>query len=652
VDLVSFSLHYRPDVDGLRTVAVLPVVLFHAGLGAFSGGFVGVDVFFVISGFLITSMIAKEASERRFSIVKFYERRVRRIFPAFFAMLAAACALAWFILPVADMNDFGQSVVASTAFSSNVLFWMQAGYFDGAAHSKPLLHTWSLAVEEQFYIFFPLFLVALYRVARRFVNASVLVVLVASFVACLWMTSRDASTAFYVAPFRAWELLIGSVLAIGAFPSITRAWLRELCVASGLAMIAVAVFVFTEATAFPGVAAALPCVGAALVIHGGSSGLTIAGRVLTNAPAVFIGKISYSLYLWHWPLIVFSLYWNAGPLTPLQTASVLLASFLAAVASWRFVEQPFRARADAQGNDGAPRVARRPLFLAAAFASAFAIVFGLATFKTRGWPQRVSPAVLALDDARNDRSPDRKRCHADDHKQIAYADKCRYGAAPPLPTTVAVWGDSFAPEIGYELGARAADQGVAMSFTSYSACPPIIGLPALVDSGSLCEQHNQMMVAALSKDAAVHTVILAARFENYLKRYRPDDFLAAYERVVTALTKAGKRVVVMYPVPKPPGHVPTLLAQKAHAGHDPHALVIDKAFWQSDNAAAIALLDRLVRDGGGRVIGAHVEALLCPDGRQCKLMNGDDVLYYDENHLSLAGARFVLPAFDVIWSAP
>jgi peptidoglycan/LPS O-acetylase OafA/YrhL len=645
------SLKYRPDVDGLRSVAVLPVVLFHAGLGVFSGGFVGVDVFFVISGFLITSMIAAEARDARFSIVKFYERRVRRIFPAFFAMVAAACVLAWFILPVADMNDFGQSVFASTVFSSNMLFWMQAGYFDGAAHTKPLLHTWSLAVEEQFYIFFPLFLVALYKVARRFVRASVLVVLVVSFAACLWMTSRDASTAFYVAPFRAWELLIGSALAIGAFPAVTRAWLRELVVAAGLAMITVAVFAFTEETLFPGVAAALPCVGAALVIHGGASGPTRVGRVLTNAPAVFIGKISYSLYLWHWPLIVFSLYWNAGPLTPLQIASVLLASFLASVASWRFVEQPFRAPA-ANGERGAHRVARRPLFLGAAFVSAFAIAFGLATFKMRGWPQRVSATVVKLDDARNDRSPDRKRCHADDKKQIAYADKCRYGVPAPAAPTIAVWGDSFAPEIGRELGALAADKGVAMSFTSYSACPPIVGLPALVEAGSLCEKHNQMMLAALAQDEAVHTVILAARFESYAKKYGAAPFLAAYERVVTALAQAGKRVVLVYPVPKPPAHVPTLLAQKEHAGVDPRTVFIEKSFWQSDNAEAIATLDRLVRDGGGRVIAARVEALLCADGTRCLLMNGDDVLYYDENHLSLAGARFVLPAFDVIWSAP
>lgn len=655
---------YRPDVDGLRAIAVLPVVLYHAGLGAFSGGYVGVDVFFVISGFLITSMIHGEVREKRFSIVRFYERRVRRIFPAFFAMVFACCALAWWVLPVADMRAFGESVAASTLFSSNVLFWLQAGYFDDAAHMKPLLHTWSLAVEEQFYIAFPLFLVLIEKIAPRRVALAVVAVLIASFAACVVVTARDAGTAFYIAPLRAWELMIGAALAVGAIPRVTSGLARELMSVAGLAMVLGAVCLFSGDTAFPGFAAAVPCVGAALVIHAGVSDAEardgfaqpLGARILALAPVVFVGKISYSLYLWHWPLLVFSTFWNVGPepLDATQTGSIVLAAFCAAVFSWRFIEQPFRARAE--GRRSPLLAARASLFAAAAVAMLLATGFGAATAIADGWPSRVGEDARRLDRARHDRSPDRARCHADDKNQIPWEKKCRYGAPAPVAPTLALWGDSFAPELGVELGNVAAPKNVALVFSSYSACPPAIGVEEIARKMPLCAQHNEMMLASLQAAASIRTVILNARYDAYV---RPENaakkfglgpaYLAGLDRLARALRDAGKRVVVVYPTPEPPAHVPTLLARYAHVGRDVHEPHIDRARFDSQNAATTAVLDKLVADGVAAAARPH-EAL-CDEAR-CKLMEGDAVLYFDDAHLSLAGARHVMPQLASIWSDP
>jgi len=263
---------YRADIDGLRALAVLPVVFFHARLGPFTGGFVGVDVFFVISGFLITQLIVADVDRDRFSLRHFYERRVRRLFPALFAMLAVALLAAALLFLPADFRTFGRNVVGATLFVSNIFFWLQSNYFDGPAEIKPLLHTWSLAVEEQFYIVFPLLLVWLLKRRRESVVAVIAAVAVASFVASVVAVARDASTAFYLTPFRIWELMIGSLLALGAVPPLRTPREGEVAAGLGLALFLAAVVGFTEMTIFPGSTALLPVLGAALIIHAGSAG--------------------------------------------------------------------------------------------------------------------------------------------------------------------------------------------------------------------------------------------------------------------------------------------------------------------------------------------------------------------------------------------
>src|SRR6056297_20083 len=337
-------MHYRADIDGLRALAVLPVLAFHAGLAPFSGGFVGVDVFFVISGYLIAGLILPRIRAGRFSLLEFYERRARRLLPALFVVMAVSGALAAALFLPAELREFGQSAVAATLFASNVLFSRETGYFETEAALKPLLHTWSLGVEEQFYLLFPLLLMAL--AARRAGRVALVPVLAALALASLalaaWAVPRAPAFAFYLLPTRLWELMLGALLAVAPLPALRRRAVREAAAAAGLAAILWAMLRYSEATPFPGPAALLPCLGAALVIHAGASGPTAVSRALSLGPVVFVGLISYALYLWHWPVLVFAEYAAVRELTTVETGAALALSGVLAALTWRFVERPFR----------------------------------------------------------------------------------------------------------------------------------------------------------------------------------------------------------------------------------------------------------------------------------------------------------------------
>ncbi|HYK43019.1 MAG TPA: acyltransferase, partial [Thermoanaerobaculia bacterium] len=317
----SSSLSYRPEIDGLRGVAVVLVVLFHAGFGC-PGGYVGVDVFFVISGFLITSLIWKDLEGERFTFARFWERRARRIVPALVAVVAATLFAGWFLLLPADYERLGRSAASQAVFAANVHFWLTGGYFAPAAAEQPLLHTWSLALEEQFYWIVP---VALFLVfgARRFerrrssmILAAIGCGIVSSFTLSVWGVAHHPSAAFYLLPTRAWELLLGSLVAflpMRSQPSQGRA-VRELAAIGGVALILLAAFGYRATTPFPGAAALAPCLGAALWIRSNgretsaSPAPTLAGSVLSRPLPVFVGLASYSLYLWHWPFLAFARY--------------------------------------------------------------------------------------------------------------------------------------------------------------------------------------------------------------------------------------------------------------------------------------------------------------------------------------------------------
>ena len=336
------KLTYRADIDGIRAVAVLAVIFYHADVKFFSGGYIGVDIFFVISGYLITTILLRELDENEFSLARFYERRIRRIFPALFAFMTVTLVVSSIFFDANEFQEFSKSLIATTLFSSNILFWTQSGYFEGPSELKPLLHTWSLAVEEQFYIFFPLLLALLARYVRPRLAPALAGITLISFAINIYGLNHDPSGAFYLAHMRVWELLMGSILATRIIPTKINLHTRNLLGLIGLGMISVPVFLYTIDTPFPGAAAIIPTFGTVLIIYSGDESKTFIGRILGFWPIVFIGQISYSLYRWHWPLIVFARYYAIIELKAHETAGVLLAIFILSSLSWRFIETPFR----------------------------------------------------------------------------------------------------------------------------------------------------------------------------------------------------------------------------------------------------------------------------------------------------------------------
>jgi peptidoglycan/LPS O-acetylase OafA/YrhL len=405
------GLKYRADIDGLRAVAVLSVLAFHIGLIGFKGGFVGVDVFFVISGYLISSIIFAEISASRFTITGFYERRIRRIFPALVAVLGVATVAAVVYLLPGELIDYAKSMLAATSSSSNFYFWWHSGYFSSPT-SKPLLHTWSLAVEEQFYILFPLFLMLVRRFFPQRLKTAVIVLFVLSFAASWIVVARNQDTAFYMPYTRAWELLLGTLLSLSIFPRLGSAWLRNMATLGGIGMILCSVLLYSQETLFPGPSALLPCVGSALIIWAGEAGGSLVGSVLSWRPVVFVGLISYSLYLWHWPVIVLhqmGMLLGQGSMAVVGHSNFLSGhrldmlievtlSFVLAILSWRFVERPFRS--------GGLRLAGRPLFAMTGVVLAVLMACALWTVKAQGFRGRFSEKALQVASALGEETQD------------------------------------------------------------------------------------------------------------------------------------------------------------------------------------------------------------------------------------------------------
>ena len=336
-------MKYRAEIDGLRALAVLPVILFHAGFELFGGGFVGVDVFFVISGYLITTIIISEMAEEKFSIVNFYERRARRILPALFFVMAVCIPFAWFLLVPSDLVEFGHSLIAVSTFSSNFLFWSEAGYFAGPAELKPLLHTWSLAVEEQYYILFPIFILLTWRLGIKWVLFILLFIFMLSLGVSQWGAYKIPSANFYLLPTRGWELLIGVFVAFYLkYNTYIKSYLaNQLLSLLGFSMITYSIIVFNASTPFPSLYALIPTIGTGLVILCAIPQTTI-HKLLSLNFIVGIGLISYSTYLWHQPILAFARHAIEGEVHNLIVIALCISSLFFGWFSWRYIERPFR----------------------------------------------------------------------------------------------------------------------------------------------------------------------------------------------------------------------------------------------------------------------------------------------------------------------
>ncbi|HEX7857266.1 MAG TPA: acyltransferase family protein [Sphingobium sp.] len=378
---------FRPDIEGIRAVAVLLILFNHSGVRGFSGGFIGVDVFFVISGYLITSILLRDIQNNTNSIAQFYRRRILRILPALFALLIFTTAMSFLFMVPHELTLYGKSLLATLFFSSNFAFYADTGYFSLAASTRPLLHTWSLAIEEQFYIFWPLLITFCARKGRTSVNSMLVAVVIISLALAIWMVATDMSAAFYLLPFRAWELALGGMLTMLPQPQRLPQWLRQIAGVAGLLVILACTNRYRElATPFPGLAATLPCLGTAALILAGPQTLT--GRLLAFPITRFFGRISYSLYLWHWPVIVFT----RLALWPIKQPTIIAVDLIISIAlawfSYRIFEQHGRRLLD--------RLPTPRLFAATLGAMALGAAGAGAIIAAKGFPQRYSAPELRI----------------------------------------------------------------------------------------------------------------------------------------------------------------------------------------------------------------------------------------------------------------
>lgn len=642
---------YRPEIDGLRCIAVLAVIFYHAGLPGFRGGFVGVDIFFVISGFLITGIVHGELRRGTFSLRGFYERRVRRIFPALALMLAVTATLAWFVLTPGQYKAFGQSLAACVAFLSNIYFYLRTDYFAPQAEELPLLHTWSLAVEEQFYLVFPALLWAAMRWFPRRVLALVGIAAGASLALCLHRQAEGSDALnFFDATSRAWQLAAGSLLAIAiadrgpGATGLPRA-ARESFALAGLALVLAPIFMFDPRGAQVGWQLLFPVVGAVLLLWLATPD-TFTGRVLSSRPMVAIGLVSYSAYLWHQPLFALTVVRGGGhPAWPVVLGLIALTMFLAWL-SWKFVEGPFRDR---------KAVSTRTVWSAFFAVSGLLAAAGIVLHLSGGVPSRFDARQNA-EMASGAPSPYRETCHAEGLDYLKPSRGCRLLDAKTVHW--AVLGDSHGVELSYALALelRARGEGGVLQLTS-SGCQPALGFESGVPG---CSAWLREALDVLAADRDITHVALVWRHSFYLfGDHRPfypalpDDapnflagvppteararYVASLDALVGRLQAAGKRVLLVDPVPELPKPAeyyvfsPALRDRPLERG-----LAAPLSHYQGRNAYILEALGHIAAArGAARVPTA---ALFCPDAR-CRVLEGGTLLYFDDNHLSAAGAR-------------
>ena len=647
------ALDYRPDIDGLRAVAVLPVVAFHLGIGAFGGGYVGVDVFFVISGYLITSLILSDLQSGAFSFRVFYFRRIRRIAPALFVVFAATTIAAWIVFFPSDMADFAQSLVASTIVLANVHFADQFGYFDRGAEFAPLLHTWSLSIEEQYYLIFPLLLALAWRsgIGRAFVLVGTLGALSFLYSAFL-VASGPPESAFFSSFGRFWEIFAGALLALAGHRVRLPSRFADGAAILGLALIILPVFLYRAQTPFPGLAALVPVLGTALIIAAGTAGSSWVGRVLSLPPIVLVGRISYSLYLWHWPIIVLHRHLMI-PLDNTQRLIIFAASLGLAWLTWRFVERPARRL---EFTTWGPRTAS-----AFAASAALTVSLGLYVFYDDGAPWRLQQPGLA------DGILQARHVHPRWRDCIIKPGKDPHDAWCALPEDAdrqrpdfLVWGDSHATALLPAVDRLSSAHGTKGFMATAPGCAPLLGV--WPDNGfTACRAFNDDMITYL-KTAAPMRVILVGHWSIYAEGTRavlqtpaPPVFLTddaatrgdrkrsrqlfrdGLERTLAGLTPRHE-VYVVKQVHSYRDPVPVAMAAEIRFGS--HFEKTSRAGYDALVGYTSTTIDALADKYGATVIDPA--SLLCPQG-QCLYARSGTPLFFDGSHLSTAGALFIEP---------
>jgi peptidoglycan/LPS O-acetylase OafA/YrhL len=635
---------YRSEIDGLRALAVVPVVLYHAGFSIFGGGFVGVDVFFVISGYLITNNIYSEMSGRRFSIIDFYERRIRRILPALYLVMVACLAFAWIWLFPREFADVGRSVVAVCQFTSNIFFNNKIDYFTSNTETWPLIHTWSLAVEEQFYLLFPLLLMF----SRRLKRASLIALLAALSAVSLgwaeWESGVDPQSDFYLLPTRAWELGFGALVALVPRNELALDYrLTEALAWIGLALLGYAIFCFRPEMPLPGLWSLAPVGGSALLIAFATSE-TQCGKWLSAPPLVGLGLVSYSAYLWHQPLFAFTRFRFAVPDGGWAVLALSAASFALAYASWRFVERPFRDRL---------RFSGRSVFVAALVTGITLTAVSRIIVINHGFPARM-PAI----EGEADVGAYRNACldlHDLNPSRLTEMDACQLGDRTAKLDFLLI-GDSHAAALADGINAAAFRRGRHGLLVAANACLPILGLEGQFPrSKEACRRVHESLIDLIDH-FGIDLVLMHARWRAIdeagivsapdLKSQSPYEAISEHlADTLTRFESRGARVTIITDTPRAPFRVPDILARKALYRLDVDERPSLTTYFQQNSGARRIFEEPKIR-AHARIFDLY--PFFCPaaNGGFCDVAERGHPYFWDDNHLSSYGSLALSPLED------
>jgi len=655
-------LNYRKEIDGLRALAVIPVILCHAGIFGFSGGYIGVDIFFVISGYLITSIIFDELVQNKFSIKRFYERRARRILPALSAVLLVTTVLSFIFMPANLLKSYADSLISVVTFTSNFHFFTTSGYFSTLAEQKPLLHTWSLAVEEQFYLFFPLLLSYFWFKGKYKLTKIIFLLTIASLLLCQLLALNSYTDAnFYLIFSRAWELFAGALIALTSIDKANiKPLQRDALGITGLALILYAMFVFDENTLFPSFYTLIPVIGSVFIIAFSHSN-TLVGKLLSNRLFVTIGLISYSLYLWHQPLFSLLRLKSIGePSVNLFILAITL-TFLLAFLSYRYIEQPFRKKKLSTKKN------RLSVLQYAGISISFFIVIGLIGVANRGFQSRFSDTPY-IDSIKF--SPKRKACHYNSKTVNPPEYSCRYFGKN---VTWATLGDSHTVEPAYALARLLKPKNEGILHLSFSGCIPAL----LIESNKKgCAPWFKKALNYLENNQDINNVLIGFYYNGLLygnhRKYYPEIpnenprskltdqyqhltaeeirelYWQGFKKTVERLLTSGKKVYIQYPIPELPTHISNLLTPFSIFGgglrYDPIKTTTAEYYF-TRNAYILKKLDSL--NYGNNLQAIKPFELLC-DGKFCPAVKNGKALYFDSGHLSVAGAMILLSESNIV----
>lgn len=661
-------MKYRSEIDGLRALAVTSVIGYHAGFPGFIQGYLGVDIFFVISGYLITGILLGDIENGWKSVLNFYQRRIRRIFPALVVMLAITLTVGFAVDTPARLENLGAAGATTAISASNIFFWKSVDYFSQLSLQSPLLHTWSLAVEEQFYLFFPLLLLTT-RLSQNLRFGLIVIFAFLSFILTFLMLQWKPSAAFYLLPTRAWELLAGALVSIYWRQDAATGGLRTGLANGGIVLMVSSVAGIFDLLAAPWLALPLSVAGAVAFIIGSEDSIALGTRVFRWAPVVLIGQASYSLYLWHQPILAYYDYLTLSQAGVIAKLILCLAAVVISFISLYAIERPFRK----------PRTARQGVLFAVGPAVAMVAVgfFSLWLYASGGAPSRLSPRDAALLDVELDKERHPLRCLNVEEVTITPDRPCFLGAVGSQPSAL-LWGDSHSMFTATALLAAASKAEASFAYVASVDCP--IGLGFAIDGPTgpqfvsapayqYCKDYNEAMLVAAESNTRIRTVVLSSRWTNWRVgekgtpsegvvdiRLRDGQGVAGslsenwpkFERGFLELIKKleaiphVERIVVVGPIADLPAKLPsaTYLKEFGMASLELNIPTVDFA---KRNARILQLFSQFM---GGKITVVWPHTVFC-DERWCRTVDDGKLLYFDDNHLSLYGALQIAPLLDV-----